>query len=59
MYHFFAKNEELKNEKESKKYPQQRQLGPPTALVGAPSTHTYTCHQFCPNHQFMSMSPSI
>jgi hypothetical protein len=45
MYHFFARNEELKSKKESKKYPQQHQLGPPIALVGAPSTHTYTCHQ--------------
>jgi hypothetical protein len=67
MYHFFAKNEELKSKKESKTSilssaswgPQQHQLGPLAALVGAPSTHTYTYHQFCPNHQFMSMPPSI
>jgi hypothetical protein len=34
MYHFFAKNEELKSKKESKKYPQQRQLEPLATPVG-------------------------
>jgi hypothetical protein len=34
MYQFFAKNEELKSKKESKKYSQQCQLGPQQHLLG-------------------------